>query len=79
MFALKSIFVPRFNKWPSNSMLKKYIEEFEALHGIPFVVGAIDGLNILIIALELHVANFCNMKGFHFVLFHAIMSRKCLV
>lgn len=38
-------------KFPSEFKLHKLARDFEALHDIPYVVGAIDGSPILILAL----------------------------
>lgn len=49
-------------------MMKKYAKDFEALHGILFVIGAIDGMHIPIIAPRLHAADYYNRKGFQSIL-----------
>ena len=59
-------------------MMEKYAEEFESLHQIPYVVGAMDGTHIPIVAPRLHAADYYNRKGFHSVLLQGVVSSKCL-
>jgi hypothetical protein len=49
-FAVKSILLRKFIQWPSGTVMKKYIEKFENLQQIPYVVGAVDGSHIPIVA-----------------------------
>lgn len=39
--------------------MERYAEEFEDMHQIPYVVGAVDGSHIPIIAHRLHAADYC--------------------
>jgi hypothetical protein len=55
-------------KWPSSQMLKKYAKDLKALHGILFIIGAIDGMHILIIAPRLHAVDYYNRIGFQSIL-----------
>jgi hypothetical protein len=77
-FAVKSILLRKFIQWPSRTVMKKYAEEFENLQQIPYVVGAVDGSHIPIVAPRLHAADYYNRKGFYSVLIQAIVSSKCL-
>ena len=52
-------------------------ENFEALHGIPYVVGAIDGSHIPIIAPEHHAADYYYRKIFHSVLLQVVVDHSC--
>ena len=76
--AIKSILLGKFIRWPSTSTMEKYASEFESLHGIPFVVGAVDGSHIPIVAPRFHAADYYNRKGFHSVLLQGVVSSKCL-
>ena len=76
--AMKSVLLRKFLRWPSASVLDKFAQEFQALHNIPYVVGAVDGSHIPIIAPRLHAADYYNRKGFHSVLLQAVVSSKCI-
>jgi hypothetical protein len=58
--------------------MKKYAEEFENLQQISYVVGAVDGSHIPIVAPRLHAADYYNRKGFYSVLIQKVVSSKCL-
>jgi hypothetical protein len=68
--ALDSVLKREFVRWPSMSRMKEIAKDFESLHHILDVVGAVDGSHIPIIAPQLHAADYYNRKGFHFVLLH---------
>ena len=72
--ALKETCRDVFIRWPSPSQMQAISENFEALHGIPYVVGAIDGSHIPIIAPEEHDADYYCRKGFHSVLLQAVVD-----
>ena len=48
--AMKTLLLKKFICWPSTEKMDKLTEEFESLHGIPYVVGAVDGSHIPIVA-----------------------------
>lgn len=58
--------------------MDKFAREFEDIHGIPYVVGAVDGSHIPIVAPSLHAADYYNRKGFHSILLQGVVSSKCL-
>ena len=58
--------------------MKRYAQEFQDLHQIPYVVGAVDGSHIPIVAPRLHAPDYYNRKGFHSVLLQGVVSAKCL-
>jgi hypothetical protein len=58
--------------------MDKYAEEFESLHNISYVVGAVDGSHIPIVALRLHTADYYNRKGLHSVFLQDVVLNKCL-
>ena len=76
--AIKTILLQKFIRWPSTSTMEQFAREFENLHQIPYVVGAVDGLHIPIVAPRFHVADYYNRKGFYSVLLHGVVSSKCL-
>ena len=78
IYAVKSILLKKFIQWPSKNVMDKYAEEFESLHNIPYVVGAVDGSHIPIVSSRLHAGDYYNRKGFYSVLLQAVVSSKCL-
>ena len=76
--ALKKILLRKFINWPSPSTMDRYAQEFQNLHQIPYVVGAVDGSHIPIVAPKLHAPDYYNCKGFHSVLLQGVVSAKCL-
>ena len=48
--------------------MDRYAHEFKDLQQIPYVIGAVDGSHIPIIAHRLHVVDYYNRKGFHSIL-----------
>ena len=58
--------------------MNKFVREFENIHGIPYVVGAVDGSHIPIVAPRLHAADYYNRKGFHSILLQGVVSSKCM-
>lgn len=52
---------------------------FEALRGIPFVIGAIDGSHIPIIASKENHADYFNRIGFHSILLQLTVASDCMV
>ena len=76
--SIKKNLLRKFINWPSPSIMERYAQEFQNLHQIPFVVGAVDGSHIPIIAPRLHAPDYYNKKGFHSVLLQGVVSAKCL-
>jgi hypothetical protein len=76
--AVKTILLRKFIQWPSIAVMAKYAEDFEGLHGIPYVVGAVDGSHIPVVAPRLHAADYYNRKGFYSVLLQGVVTSKCI-
>ena len=76
--AVKSVLLKKYIRWHSANIMDKFAQEFQDLHNIPYVVGAVDGSHIPIIAPRLHAANYYNRKGFHSILLQGVVSSKCL-
>ena len=76
--AIKSMLLKKFIRWPSTVVMEKFAQEFLAIHQIPYVVGAVDGSHIPIVAPQLHAADYYNRKGFHSVLLQGVVSSKCV-
>ena len=66
--AMKSVLLKKFIRWPFVSVMDNFAQEFQDIHNIPYVVGAVDGSHIPIIAPRLHAADYYNRKGFHSIL-----------
>jgi hypothetical protein len=62
---MKSVMLKKFIKWPSVNVMDKFVHEFQDIHNIPNVVGAVDGSHIPIIAARLRAADSYNRKGIH--------------
>ena len=76
--AIKKKLLKKFISWPSRATMDRYAEEFQGIHQIPYVVGAVDGSHIPIVAPQLHAADYYNRKGFHSILLQGVVSAKCL-
>ncbi|MCO5581428.1 hypothetical protein L7F22_035312 [Adiantum nelumboides] len=66
-------------RWPSESGMARATQAFEALRGILFVIGAVDGLHIPIIAPRVFHADYYNRKGFHSILLQMAVTSDCRV
>ena len=51
--------------------------KFEALHGIPFILGAIDGSHIPIVALFHDSVSYYCRKGFYSCLLQGVVDAQC--
>ena len=76
--AVRTLLLKKYIRWPSTTTMDKFAREFESIHQIPYVVGAVDGSHIPIVAPRLHAADYYNRKGFHSILLQGVVSSKCL-
>ena len=76
--AVKSVLLKTYIRWPTVSVMEKFAEEFQDIHDIPYVVGAVDGSHISIVAPRLHAADYFNRKGFHSILLQGVVSSRCV-
>ena len=76
--AVKTHLLRKFIKCPTPAIMERYTQEFQELHGIPYVVGAVDGSHIPIVASRLHAADYYNRKGFYSILLQGVVCSKCL-
>lgn len=76
--AVKRNLLKKFIKWPSPAILERYAQEFQDLQQIPYVVGAVDGSHIPIVAPKLHAPDYYNRKGFHSVLLQGVVTSRCV-
>ena len=60
--AVKKNLLRKFISWPSPSTLDRYAQEFQDLHNIFYVVGAVDGSHIPIVVPRLHAPDYYNRK-----------------
>ena len=58
--ATKIIMLKNFIIWPSPTVLERFVHDFQNLHQILYVVGAVDGSHIPIVAPQLHVVDYYN-------------------
>ena len=70
---LKSLVIEK----QSASTLRRMAAEFEALKGIPYVTGAVDGSHISIIAPPIDPTSYYCRKGYYSVLLQGIVDSKC--
>ena len=76
--AVRLILQKKYIRWPSTTTMDKFAREFENIHEIPYVIGAVDGSHIPIVAPRLHATDYYNHKGFHSILLQGVVSSKCL-
>ena len=76
--AVKTILLKKNIRRPSTTTMDKFAREFENIHGIPYVVSAVDGSHIPIVAPRLHAADYYNRKRFHSILLQEVVSSKCM-
>jgi hypothetical protein len=68
----------KFVTFPSEYKFRELAKDFEALHGIPYVVGAIDGSHIPIIAPVNGGEDYYCRKSFHSALLQGIVDTNCI-
>ena len=64
--------------FPSPARFKVLAQEFEAHHGIPYIIGAIDGSHIPILAHVIGKEDYYCRKSFHLALLQGIVDTKCV-
>ena len=67
-----------FVQFSSPTRFRISAQEFEALHGIPYIIGAIDGSHIPILALVIGGEYYYCRKSFHSALMQGIVDTKCV-
>jgi hypothetical protein len=64
-----------------HKLTRKKIKEitigFESLHGIPYILGAIHGNHIPIVAFNVDPKSYYCQKGFYSTLIQGIVNEKC--
>ncbi|MCO5594440.1 hypothetical protein L7F22_048470 [Adiantum nelumboides] len=66
-------------RWLDAGRMEEIASSFEALRDNPFVIGAVDGSHIPIIAPKESPADFYNCKGYHLILLQMIVMADCRV
>ena len=75
--AIRILLKPLVFKRPTLIWMKKVTAEFEALDGIPLIIGAIDGSHIPIIAPSNDPVSYYCGKGFYSYLIQGVVDSKC--
>ena len=70
---LKSLVIEKQSK----TTLSRIVVEFEELRRLPYVIGAVDGSHIPIIAPPIDPTSYYCRKGFYSVLFQGVVDSKC--
>ncbi|PQM37776.1 protein ALP1-like [Prunus yedoensis var. nudiflora] len=60
--AIRTVLMPKYLQWPEDSVVRKIKDEFEAISGIPNVVGSMYTTHIPIIAPKISVAAYFNKR-----------------
>jgi hypothetical protein len=74
---IKTVLRPLVFPKPTLSRMKQIALEFESLHGIPYILGAIDGSHIPIIAPSIDPASYYCRKGYYSVLLQGVVDSQC--
>ena len=74
--AIRILLKPLVFKKPTLVWMKKIAVEFEALYGIPLIIGAIDGSHIPIIAPSNNPVSYYCRKGFYSCLLQRVVDSK---
>ena len=74
---IKGVLRPLVFPKPTLSIMKQIALEFESLHEIPYILGAIDGSYIPIIAPSIDLASYYCRKGFYLILLQGIVDSQC--
>ena len=67
-----------FVHFPNPTRFRVLAQEFEALYGIPYIIGAIDGSHIPILVPVIGGEDYYCRKSFHSVLLQGIVDIKCV-
>ncbi len=70
---LKPSVIPKLIR---DEIKKKFTVGFESLHGIPYILGVIDGSHIPIVTLKVNPKSYYCQKRFHSTLIQKIVDAK---
>ena len=75
--AIKDHLLPIVIEKSTPKNMKRRAVEFESLHGIPYVIGAIDGSHILIVAPSKDSPEYYCRKGFYSCILQGVVDVQC--
>ena len=75
--AIKDHLLPIVIEKLTSENMKRRATEFESLQGIPYIIGAIDGSHIPIVASSKDSPEYYNRKGFYSVLLQGVVDAQC--
>ena len=75
--AIEKYLKPLVIEKQSKTTLNRIAAEFEELRGLPYVIGAVDGSHIPIIAPPIDPTSYYCRKGFYSTLLQSIVDSKC--
>jgi hypothetical protein len=70
---LKPLVIPKLTK----DIIKEIIFGFESVHGIPYILGSIDGNHIPIVARKVDPKSYYYQKKFYSTLIQKVVNAKC--
>jgi hypothetical protein len=76
--AVRKYLQPIFVQIPSESQFRVFVSKFEQLHGIPYIIGAIDGSHILVLAFVISGEDYYCRKSFHSAILQGIVGPYCM-
>ena len=76
--AVRKYLQPVFVQTPSESQFRVLASKFEQLHGIPYIIGAIDGSHILVLAPIIGGEDYYCRKSFHSAILQGIVGPDCM-
>jgi hypothetical protein len=75
--AIKKSLRPLVIRKQTESSLRAMAAEFEKLHGIPYIIGTVDGSHIPIIAPPIDPTSYYCRKGFYSALLQEVVDKDC--
>ena len=76
--AVRKHLQPVFVQTPSESQFRVLASRFEKLHGIPYIIGAIDGSHIPVLAPVIGGQDYYCRKSFHSAILQGIVGPDCM-
>jgi hypothetical protein len=76
--AMRKYLQPVFVQTPSKSQFRVLASKFEELHGIPYIIGAIDGSHILVLAPIIGGEDYYCRRSFHSAILQGIVGPDCM-
>jgi hypothetical protein len=76
--AVRKHLQPVFVQIPSESQFRVFASRFEKLHDIPYIIGAIDGSHIHVLAPVIGGQDYYCIKSFHSAILQEIVGPYCM-